>query len=144
MTRVFSKYPTAGVKTAVSPWTCQLPAICGDSVGIGVLAASGAENCTRMGLAPLIPFAPAAGATDTTCRSAAGCLSLLRAVRSADDTADIGDAWLPGDANATTSTPATSTAAALLATRAVPRRFDGPEALKTRVRSHPVWLRTSR
>ena len=53
------------------------------------------------------------------------------------DIADIGAAWLPGDANATTSTLATSTAAALLATRAVPRRFDGPEALKTRVRSHP-------
>ena len=137
VTRVFSRYPTVGVKTAASPWTAQWPAIDGDSVGIGELAASGEENCTRMGLVPLIPFAPAAGATDTTCRSAAGCLSLTTAVRLADVTANIGDAWLPGDANATIITPATSTTVALLATRAVPRRFDGPEALKTRVRSHP-------
>ena len=81
VTRVFSKYPTAGVKTAESPWTVQFPAIWGESAGIGELVASGAENCTRMGLAPLIPFAPAAGATDTTCRPAAGCLCLIRAVR---------------------------------------------------------------
>ena len=69
-----------GVKTAVSPWIAQWPGIDGDSVGIGELAASGAENCTRMGLVPLIPFAPAAGSADTTCRPAAGCLSLPRSV----------------------------------------------------------------
>ena len=66
VTRVFWKYPLAGVKTAVSPWTCQLPVICGQSAGMGVLAASGAENCTRIGAAPLTPVAPAAGVTDST------------------------------------------------------------------------------
>ena len=66
VTWVFGKYPLAGVKTAVSPSTCQLPAICGQSVGMGVPAASGAENRTRIRAAPLTPFAPAAGVTDST------------------------------------------------------------------------------
>ena len=76
VTRVFSRYPATGVKTATLPWTAQWPGIDGDSVGIGELAASGAENCTRMGLVPLTPFAPAAGLTETSCRSAAGCSGL--------------------------------------------------------------------
>src|ERR1700735_4069127 len=76
VTRVFSRYPTVGVKTAASPWTAQWPAIDGDSVGIGELADSGAENCTRMGLVPLTPFAPTAGVVETSCRPAAGCSGL--------------------------------------------------------------------
>ena len=87
---MFCKYPLAGVKTAVSPSTCQLPAICGQSVGIGVLAASGAENCTRIGAAPLTPFAPAAGVTDSTCSGPAG-----RSCWAAAWTAGTGAARLP-------------------------------------------------
>ena len=66
VTRVSWKYPLAGVKTAASPSTCQLPAIGGESAGIGVSAASSAENRTRIGAAPLTPFASAAGVTDRT------------------------------------------------------------------------------
>jgi len=99
-----------------------LPGIEGESVGIGELADSGAENCTRMGLAPLTPRAPAAGVTDTTWRSAGGCCGLTAAAGAAGDT---GAAWLPGDANATIITPAARTSAALLAVRAAPRLFNG-------------------
>ena len=35
VTVVSWEYPTAGVKTAVSPWTCQLPVICGESSASG-------------------------------------------------------------------------------------------------------------
>src|SRR6516165_9798276 len=77
VTRVLPRKPTAGVKTAASRCTVQCPGIEGDSVGIGELAASGAENCTRIGLAPLTPVAPAAGVTETSCRAAAGCSGLV-------------------------------------------------------------------
>ena len=122
VTLVFSKYPTVGVKTAVSPWTVQLPGIEGDRVGIGELVASGAENCTRMGLAPLTPRAPAAGDTETSCRSAAGCSGLCAVTGAVDDTSE---AWLLGDANATIVTPAPRTSTALLAVRAAPRFLVG-------------------
>ena len=109
-----------GVKTAASPWTVQLPAIEGDRVGIGELGASGAENCTRMGLAPLTPRAPAAGVTETSCKLAAGCSGLDAFTGAAEETRE---AWLPGDANATIVTPAPRTSAALLAVRAAAPRF---------------------
>src|SRR5271157_1521640 len=128
VTRVFSRYPTAGVKTAESPWTVHLPAIEGDRVGIGEFAASGAENCSRMGLVPLTPRAPAAGLTETSRRPAAGCSGLCAVTGAADDTRE---AWLPGDANATIATPAPRTSAALLAVRAAQRFLAGlgtPEA----------------
>ena len=127
VTLVFSRYPTAGVKTASSPWSAQWPAIDGDSVGIGEPGASGAENCTRMGLVPLTPFAPAAGVTETSCRPAAGCSGLDAFTGPAADTRE---AWLPGDANATITTPAPRTSAALLAVRAAPLLFNGLETLK--------------
>ena len=129
MTLVFSKYPTAGVKTASSPWIVQLPGIEGDRVGIGELAASGAENCTRMGLMPLTPCAPAAGDIETSCRPAAGCSGLCAATGAAEDTSE---AWLPGVANATIVTPAPRTSTAPAAVRATPRFLVGlgtPEAL---------------
>ena len=119
VTWVFWKYPLAGVKTAVSPSTCQLPAICGESVGMGVPAPSGAENCTRIGAAPLTPFAPAAGVTDSTW-SGAGRSCWVTAAAWAAET---GAAWLPGGAKVTIATPATKTIAAPLAVRAAPRRF---------------------
>jgi len=43
---------------------------------------------------------------------------------------DTGEAWLPGDANATIITPAARTSAALLAVRAAPLLFNGRETLK--------------
>ena len=77
VTLVFCDQPTAGVKTAVSPCTAQCPEIDGDRAGIGEFGASGAENCTRMGLVPLTPFAPAAGVIETSCSAAAGCSGLV-------------------------------------------------------------------
>jgi hypothetical protein len=127
---VFWKYPTAGVKTAESPWTAQRPGIGGESVGIGELADSGAENWTRMGVAPLTPRAPAAGVTDITWRAAGGSCGFTAAVGAAGDT---GAAWLPGDANATTMTPAARTSTALLAVTAAPRRLDRAGTLEVRV-----------
>ena len=94
VTWVSWKYPLAGVKTAVSPSGCQLPAICGESAGMEVLAASGAENRTRIGAAPLTPFAPSAGVTDTTRSGPAG-----RCCRAAARVAETGAAWLAGDAS---------------------------------------------
>src|SRR5271165_698481 len=129
VTSVFSKYPTVGVKTASSPWTVQVPGIEGDRVGIGELAASGAENCTRMGLVPLTPRVPAVGLIEINCRPAAGCSGLCAATGAAEDTRE---AWLPGDANATTVTPAPRTSTALVAVRATARFLVGlgtPEAL---------------
>ena len=73
-----------------------------------------------MGLVPLTPFAPAAGVIETSCRAAAGCSGLVAFAGPSDDTSD---AWLPGDANATISTPAPMTSAAPLAVRAAPRLF---------------------
>src|ERR1700719_4569005 len=86
--------------------------MCGESWGIGVLAASGAENCTLIWAAPLTPLAPVAGVTDSTLigTAAAACAGVT------------GAAWLPGESNATTATPAASTIAALVAVRARPRR----------------------
>ena len=66
VTLVFSKNPAVGMKTARSPWICQLPAICGEICGNGLLADSGAENCTQMGAAPLAFRAPGAGVIDTS------------------------------------------------------------------------------
>ena len=120
VTLVFCDQPTAGVKTAAFPCTAQCPAIDGDRVGIGEFGASGAENCTRMGLVPLTPLAPAAGVIETICRAAAGCSGLVAFAGPSDDTSE---AWLPGDANATIITPAPRTSAAPLAVRAAPRRF---------------------
>jgi hypothetical protein len=84
---------------------------------MGVLAASGAENCTRIGAAPLTPFAPAAGVTDSTCSGPAG-----RSCWAAAWTAETGAAWLPGDPKVTIATPATKTIAAPPAVKAAPRR----------------------
>ena len=67
------------MKTAVSPSTCQLPVMCGESWGIGVLAASGAENCTLIGAAPLTPLAPADGVTDSMSSGTAGASCLATA-----------------------------------------------------------------
>ena len=107
------------MKTAVSPSTCQLPVMCGESWGIGVLAASGAENCTLIGTAPLTPLAPADGVTDSTLSGTAGASCFSAAAAWAAVT---GAAWLPGESKATTATPAASTIAALVAVRARPRR----------------------
>ena len=41
VTWVPAGYPVAGVKTAVSPVRCQVPAIAGDSAGSGAVAGSG-------------------------------------------------------------------------------------------------------
>jgi len=122
VTLVSSGYPTVGAKIAVSPWMVQCPGIDGDSAGIGEVAASGAENCTRMELAPLTPCAPEAGDTETTCNGAAGA-SGLTGFSWAD--AATREAWLPGEAKATIVTPDTMTSAALLAVRATPRFFSG-------------------
>src|SRR5580692_10958783 len=92
--------------------------MCGESWGIGVLAASGAENCTLIGSAPLTPLAPADGVADSMLSGAAGASCLAAAAAWAGVT---GAAWLPGEAKATTATPATSTIAALVAVRARPR-----------------------
>src|SRR5580700_2549366 len=92
--------------------------MCGESWGIGVLAASGAENCTLIGAAPLTPLALADGVTDNMLSGTAGASCLSAAAAWADVT---GAAWLPGEAKATTATPAASTIAALVAVRARPR-----------------------
>jgi hypothetical protein len=104
----------------VLPCTAQCPAIDGDSVGIGEFEASGAENCTRMGLVPLTAFAPAAGVIETSCSAAAGSSGLVAFSGPSDDTSE---AWLPGDANATNTTPDPRTSAAPVAVRTAPRRF---------------------
>ena len=119
VTRVFCVYPATGVKTAVSPSTCQRPAICGERVGIGVLAASGAENWTLIGAAPLTFFASLAGVTDSTWIGVAGWTCRVSAAGCAPDT----EAWLPSDPEATTATPTASTSTAPLAVSAAPRRF---------------------
>ena len=119
VTRVFCVYPATGVKTAVSPSTCQRPAMCGERVGIGVLAASGAENWTLIGAAPLTFFAPVAGVTDSTWIGVAGWTCRASAAGWAPDA----EAWLPSDPEATTATPAPSTSTAPLAVSAAPRRF---------------------
>ena len=118
MTLVFWNQPTAGVNTAESPSTCQWPAIEGDSCGIGVLAASGAENCTRIGAAPLTPLAPEPGVTDSTSSGTAGTSLAAADARSAGEAAA---AWLPGTPSATIEIPATRTMAAPLATSATAR-----------------------
>src|SRR5262249_15198010 len=92
LTLVFCDQPRRGVKTAVLPCTAQCPAIDGDSVGIGEFGASGAENCTRMGLVPLTAFAPAAGVIETRCSAAAGCSGLVAVSGPSDATSE---AWLP-------------------------------------------------
>ena len=78
VTFVSSKKPAAGTKTARSPWTVQLPAIFGEICGNGVLADSGAENCTQIGAAPLTPCAPGVGVIDTTWNAP---VALIRAGR---------------------------------------------------------------
>src|ERR1700722_16397432 len=93
--------------------------MCGESWGIGVLAASGAENCTLIWAAPLTPLAPVAGVIDSTLIGTAGASCFSAAAACAGVT---GAAWLPGESNATTATPAASTIAALVAVRARPRR----------------------
>ena len=120
--------------------------MCGESVGIGVFAASGAENCTRIGSAPLMPFAPAAGVTDSVWSAMAGWSGLAAAAAWAGVTCA---AWLPGDAKATIATPATKTIAALVAVRAMPRRpchrdplglaavVPSPSSTGWRLRNHP-------
>src|SRR5260370_23903424 len=120
--------------------------MCGESWGIGVLAASGAENCTLIGAAPLTPLAPADGVTDSTLSGTAGASCLATAAAWAGVT---GAAWLPGESKATTATPAASTIAALVAGRARPRRpldreppglaAAGPPApsVRWRLRDHP-------
>ena len=119
VTWLFCVYPATGVKTAVSPSTCQPPAMCGERVGIGVLAASGAENWTLIGAAPLTFFASLAGVTDSTWIAAAGWTCRASAAGWAPDA----EAWLPSDPEATTATPAPSTSTAPLAVSAAPRRF---------------------
>ena len=120
VTLVFWVQPTAGVKTAAFPCTAHWPAIDGDSVGIGEFGASGTENCTRMGLVPLTPLAPAAGVIETICRADAGSSGLVAFAGPSEDTSE---AWLPGDANATNITPDARTSAAPPAVRAAPRLF---------------------
>jgi hypothetical protein len=126
VTRVSSTYPTAGVKTAASPWTVHLPAIRGERAGIGELAAIGAENCTRIGRVPLTPLAPPAGVMESSCSAAAGLCDragvtrLDVVARLTDATAD---AWLPGAANATIMMPAPKTSAAPQAVRPAARFF---------------------
>src|SRR5579859_6485546 len=93
--------------------------MCGESWGIGVLAASGAENCTLIGAAPLTPLAPVAGVTDNIVSGPAGASCLAATAACAGVT---GAAWLPVESKATTATPAASTIAALVAVRARPRR----------------------
>src|SRR5580693_556839 len=120
--------------------------MCGESWGIGVLAASGAENCTLTGSAPLTPLAPADGVADSMLSGAAGASCLAAAAAWAGVT---WAAWLPGEAKATTATPATKTIAALVAVRARPRRpchrdplglaavVPSPSSTGWRLRNHP-------
>src|ERR1700722_12140984 len=120
--------------------------MCGESWGIGGLAASGAENCTLIWAAPLTPLAPVAGVTDSTLIGTAGASCFSAAAACA---AVAGAAWLPGVAKVTTPTPATRTIAALVAVRARPRRpFDrdrsglaaavpSPSSIGWRLRNHP-------
>ena len=53
VTVVSARKPVAGVNVAVSPDTCQLPLIDGESVGSRVCGDSAAENVTVIGEAPL-------------------------------------------------------------------------------------------
>src|SRR6266576_425415 len=92
------------------------------SAGIGESGASGEENCTRIGLAPLTFLAPAAGVIDTSCKLAAGCSGLAASAGPSDATRE---AWLPGDATVAKTTPAASTSAALVPVRASPRFLAG-------------------
>ena len=57
---------------AVSPDTCQLPLIDGDSVGSGVCGDRAEENVTVIGAAPFAPRAPPAGDTETSFSGATG------------------------------------------------------------------------
>ena len=66
------------MNVAVSPATCQLPEIFGESVGSGEFGASADENVTVTGAPPLAPCVPPAGVTETTRSSAAGGPTTLR------------------------------------------------------------------
>jgi len=104
--------------------------MCGESVGIGELAASWAENTTLMGWPPFAAREPLAGETDTTCSGPVGCGSAFLAgdlvvlvVLAADRSAVcIGAAWLPGATKVAIATPATSTSPAQEAVSTLPRR----------------------
>ena len=71
-TVVSARNPVAGVNVAVSPDTCQLPLIDGESVGSGVCGDSAEENFTVIGAAPLASCAPPAGVTETSFSGATG------------------------------------------------------------------------
>jgi hypothetical protein len=67
------------VNVAVSPDTCQLPAIFGESAGSAVCGASGDENVTVIGAAPFTPLEPPLGLTETTVSGATGAAGAFRA-----------------------------------------------------------------
>jgi hypothetical protein len=72
VTLVSSGQPTEGVKVAVLPLIFQDPAVSGEILGSGVLADSGAEKPTVMGLVPLTVPAPERGVNEATSIAGAG------------------------------------------------------------------------
>ncbi len=58
--------PDDGVKVAVAPLTCQLPAILGATVGSGVVGARAEENVSVTGPPPLASCPPPAGDTESS------------------------------------------------------------------------------
>jgi hypothetical protein len=64
------------VKVAVSPETCQLPAIFGVSTGSGVCGVRAEEKVTLITEAPLTSRAPLPGLTETTVSGWAGAGAL--------------------------------------------------------------------
>jgi hypothetical protein len=73
VTVVSSGKPTDGVNVAVLPETFQEPDVDGDTLGSGVLAASGAENPTVIGLVPVTLCELEPGVTEVISSAGAGC-----------------------------------------------------------------------
>ena len=76
VTRLDGLNPASGVKISWSPSADQWPGMDGCSVGCGVSVATGPENVTVIGPAPLIWRAPSAGVIETSLIGAGGRLDL--------------------------------------------------------------------
>jgi hypothetical protein len=91
--------PTCGVNVAVSPETCQLPGMLGESRGIGLDGDTAASNVTLIGSVPLTFVALEPGETDTSFKGLAGAAvftrerGLLSATLDADTDPGLPEPW---------------------------------------------------
>src|SRR5579859_6068070 len=112
---------------------CQEPAILGDRLGNGVLAASGSENLIVICWPPFALWLPGVGETDVICNGAVGMSArAFRAVAAECVVFASTAARLPGTLSAITRTPAVSTAPAPALVTATARNLP---SLRLNVRS---------